>query len=109
MAKNAETILQRKVLDYLKELQLSGHPLYYARRSGEGLGYEEGVPDLYFVYNGIHVEVEMKVVGGTARTRQEAFERKCRNWGILYIRPDTYKEFKDYMEKRIIPLIGGGV
>ena len=109
MATNEETLLQRKVLKYLKNLQETGHPLYYSRRSGEGLAYEEGVPDLYLVYNGIHVEVELKIIGGTVRARQEAFERKCKKWGILYIRPDTYKEFTDYMEKRIIPLIGGGV
>lgn len=108
MAKKEETLLQEKVLKYLKNLQLSGHPLYYDRRVAGTLSYEEGVPDLYLVYNGIHIEVELKVVGGTARTRQEAFERKCKKWGILYIRPDTYKEFTDYMEKRIIPLIGGG-
>lgn len=108
MAKKDETLLQEKVLKYFKTLQLSGHPIFYDRRVAGGLSYEEGVPDIYCVYNGVHIEIELKVVGGAVRARQEAFERKCRNWGILYIRPDTYKEVVEYFEKRIIPLLGGG-
>lgn len=108
MAKKSETLLQTKVMKYFKKLQLEGHPFFYARRTAEGLSYEEGVPDLYCVYNGIHIEIELKILDGSVRTRQEAFERKCKKWGILYLRPMTYQEVVDFFEKRIIPELGGG-
>ena len=104
-----EALLQKKVITYIKQLELSGHPIDYERRQAGGLSYEEGRPDLYCVYNGIHIEIELKRVGGEARARQEAFERKCRKKGTIYIRPDTYKEFVDFFEKQIIPVLGGGV
>jgi len=98
-----ESLVQSKVLKYLKKLEMEGHPIYYEHRQAMGLSYKDGVPDLYCVYNGIHIEIEMKDVGGDVRTRQEAFERKCYNRGIIYIRPDTFEEFKTFFETKIIP------
>lgn len=107
MSKNAETLVQDKVIKYLKQLQLSGHPLIYERRQAGGLAGNEGAPDLWACYNGIHIEIEMKVIGGVPSPKQESFERKCRNFGILYIRPMTYKEAVDFFEKELIPAIRG--
>ena len=98
-----ELNIQKKVLTYFKELQLSGHPIFFERRQAGGLAYKEGIPDIYVVYNGIHIEIEMKDVGGDVRARQEAFERKCKNWGIIYLRPDTFNEVKLFFEEKIIP------
>ena len=106
MGKNGETLEQDKVIKYLKQLQLSGHPVHFERRQAGGLSGNEGYPDLWCVYNGIHIEIEMKIIGGVPSTKQEAFERKCRNWGILYIRPMTSKEAIDFFETKIIPSLG---
>lgn len=100
---NAETLIQKKVLEYFKNLELAGHPILFERRQASGLAYKEGKPDLFCVYNGVHIEIEMKVPDGTVRTMQEKYEIKCKKRGIIYMRPNSFEEVKKYFEEVIIP------
>ena len=96
-----ESSLAKKVLDYLEELQLKGEPLYYEHRSGSGgWNYKRGVPDLFFVYNGLHVEVELKAPNGKLSTMQEKWKWKCEClWNILYLCPRTFEEVVEFIKQ----------
>lgn len=90
-----ETLIQNKILKYLKSLQDSGEPIFYQRREAIGLAYKKGIPDIYFVYNGIHVEVEVKTPDGELSTMQEKFRDRCKQINILWICARSVKEVSE--------------
>lgn len=108
MAKTPEKKVQDKIVEYLKSLKEKGHPIYLERRQAMGLGYKEGLPDLWVSYNGVHIEIECKQLEGSVRTRQEKWEREFKHIGIIYIRPDSAQEVIDLFEKEIIPVLSPG-
>lgn len=56
----SEKQLQDKVIKYLKELQSKDYPIYFEKRQAGGFNYKIGLPDLWIVINGQHIEVELK-------------------------------------------------
>lgn len=103
MATTPEAKVKEKINDYLEKLKSTGHPIHFERRNASGLGYKEGLPDLWCAYNGFHIEIEVKQVDGEARTRQEKWERTFKRIKCIYIRTDNPQEVIDLFEKYLIP------
>lgn len=94
-SKTPEKKVQDLILSYLKEMKKSGEPLFYERRQAGGASYKKGIPDIYAVYNGIHIEIEVKKPGGKQSTMQEKFQKMCENINIIYICVDNLVDFKE--------------
>lgn len=94
-----EKIVQNAIVDYLTELEQQGHKLYHERRQAGGFSYKMGIPDLYAVYNGIHIEIEVKRPGGSQRAMQEKWEAKCKRLGIPYVCADSVDDVKLLLQK----------
>ena len=90
-----EKIVQNKILSYLKQLKDNNEPIFYERRQAGGFSYKKGIPDIYFVYNGIHVEVEIKQEHGSLSTMQEKFRDMCKKKNILWICAKDIKDVKE--------------
>lgn len=97
--------VQKDIIDYLKELHdVKGYPIWFDRRQAGGLGYKEGKPDLYAVFCGFHIEIEVKGIGGSPSPRQLAYERDMKDMSTLYIRPGSFKEFVEWFERKVLPI-----
>lgn len=103
MALTPEGKVKKSIDEYLDSLKAQGHPIYWERRNATGLNYKEGKPDLWVAYNGFHIEIETKQVGGEVRTRQEKWERTIKRCGCIYIRPDSLEEVRNLFEEWLIP------
>lgn len=68
--------VKEDILKYFKNLQNQGIPLFYERRQAGGFSYKKGLPDIYFVYNGKHIELELKAKGGKPSGMQLMWQRK---------------------------------
>ena len=103
MAKQGESNISKKVLNYLKNLMDRGLPFYFEHRSGSGgFNQKKGVPDIWFTYNGIHIECELKTKEGKLSTMQEGFRYRCINiYHNLYINPHSFEEFKEFVDSLI--------
>lgn len=93
-----EKRVQNKILKYL-ERESEHLPLYYERRQAGGFNYKKGLPDIYFVLNGHHVEVEVKADEEKERTpAQEKWELRFRSLNIPYILVYDIDDFTSYFE-----------
>lgn len=99
MSSKPETLIQTKILKYLKELDEQGEPIFYERRQAGGLSYKKGIPDIYAVYDGIHIEIEVKTPTGELSTMQEKFRDRCKRKNIIWICATSVKEVKELIEK----------
>ena len=93
-----EKCVQSAIMAYLASLQKAGEPIFFERRQAGGFSYKEGIPDLYAVYNGIHIEIEVKAPGGHLRTMQEKFRDRCSKIGIEWTCVNNVENFKAYMD-----------
>lgn len=94
-----EKKVQNKIIAYLKDLQEKGHPLFFERRQAGGFSYKKGIPDLYAVYNGIHIEIEVKKPTGELAVMQEKFRDKCEKLNITYIAARNIEEVIELFQK----------
>lgn len=94
-----ETKIKNKILDYLKSLRESGAPIFYERRQAGGASYKKGIPDIYFVWKGIHVEVEVKQAKGELSTMQEKFRDRCLRIGTPYILAMSKEDVEEFIMK----------
>lgn len=92
-----EKQIQNDILDYLKHLKQSFEPIFYERRQAGGFSYKKGIPDIYCVYYGIHIEIEVKKPGGQLSTMQEKFRDMCETNNIKWICVDDVSQIKEYM------------
>lgn len=93
-----EKKVQNSIIKYLKELKNNNEPILFERRQAGGLSYKKGIPDLYAVYNGIHIEIEVKQENGKLSTLQERFKETCNKCNIIYICTDNLQQVKDLFE-----------
>lgn len=95
-----ETKLTKEVIKFLDDQIKGGAPVFYEHRSGSGgFNYKKGIPDLYVVVAGVHLEIELKTVDGKRSTMQDKFKWRCENqWQIPYCCPRTFEEFKKFFE-----------
>ena len=94
-----EKKVQNKILTYLKELKEDNEPIFFERRQAGGFSYKKGIPDLYAVYYGLHIEIEVKKVGGKLSTMQEKFRDMCYKNNIKYICADNVDSFINFMNE----------
>lgn len=100
MSNFSENKIQQQVINYVKKLENEGYPIFYERRQAGGFNYKKGRPDLFVVYNGIHIEVEMKKIGGKQSSMQEKFENRCKEkYNCHYICCDNLDDFIEYLKK----------
>lgn len=95
-----ESSLADKCLAWLKAKKAEGAPLYWEHRSGSGgFSYKKGVPDLFVVANGHHLEIELKASSGKLSAMQEKFRWRCQaEWKIPHLVPRTLDEFASFVE-----------
>ena len=89
-----EKRVQSAICDYLSELENAGYPLYHERRQAGGYSYKMGIPDLYAVFNGQHIEIEVKKPGGERSSMQYKWERKAKSYGMLYVCAESVDDVK---------------
>lgn len=94
----SENKIQRQIINYIKELEKQGFPIFYERRQAGGFNYKKGRPDLFIVYKGIHIEVELKREGGHQSSMQEKFQKKCEGkYNCPYICCCSLDEFINFL------------
>lgn len=91
-----EKKVQNSIINYLNELTKEGLPILVQRRQAGGFNYKKGIPDIYVVINGIHLEVEIKKPGGQLGALQEKWRDKCKKLNILWYCADSLSDFKEY-------------
>lgn len=99
-----EARVQSKICSYLTSLQEKNLPLYWERRQAGGFNYKKGIPDLYVVFNGRHIEIETKAKNGKLSTMQEKWQTKCKKLNITYFCVNNYETFVCQFEKLITEL-----
>lgn len=97
-----EKRIQNKILKYLDELEKSGHQVFHQRRQAGGYSYKKGIPDIYCIVKGKHIEIEVKAPGGHLSPMQEKFRDLCKRNNIEWICVDDIEEFKSFINKFII-------
>ena len=90
-----EKRVQNSIINYLKLLENQGFPVMVERRQAGGFSYKMGIPDLYAVINGIHLEIEVKRPGGQLRPMQEKYKQRCISKNIAYVCADNIDVVKN--------------
>ncbi len=94
-----EKVVQNAIVAYFKKLKDEGKPVMIERRQAGGFSYKAGIPDLYAVYDGYHIEIEVKRPGGSLRVMQEKYKEKCEQLHIRYICASSVNEMKAKMKE----------
>lgn len=89
-----EKNIQNGILRFLKSLEQEGLPIFSQRRQAGGFSYKKGLPDVYCVINGKHVEIEVKRPGGQLSSAQETWRDKFHHLGIERFCFDSVEECK---------------
>lgn len=92
-----ETKVKNEILKYLQQLDDENEPIFYERRQAGGFSYKKGIPDIYLVYYGLHIEVEIKAENGETSIMQDKFAEKCKKKQICYICVKSVEEVKYYL------------
>lgn len=93
-----EKYVQNSIIKYLQKLEKEGLPIYHERRQAGGFSYKRGISDLYMIYNGIHIEIEVKAEGGELSIDQEKWKLKCEKLNIKYICAYSLENFKNFLK-----------
>lgn len=97
-----EKTVQNAIVDFLIARKDEGKPVLVERRNAGGFSYKKGIPDLYAVINGIHLEIEVKAPGGALSTLQEKYRDKCMRRNIRWC---CYDNVEDFVENEYNVLI----
>lgn len=89
-----EQRVQIKIIKLLKLIP----GLVYERRQAGGFNYRKGDPDIWAVYQGKHIEIEVKAPGGQPSSLQLLKEKNFKNAGALYWRGDNTKDFETFLK-----------
>lgn len=88
-----EKRIQNKIQETLKSLGI-----YVERRQISGVGAKKGKPDLWVVYKGHHVEVEVKEPGGELSTMQIIQIEKFKSQNVPCIVVESVEEVLNFLE-----------
>lgn len=97
-----ETNLKNKIFNYLNSISQSDFPLLVFRRQAGGFSYNAGLPDLFFVWDGQHVEVELKAPDGKIRNLQLKWFEKFARKNITMFIVDNFESFKSTFENKFL-------
>lgn len=95
-----EKKVQNQIIDFLE----NQNNLVYERRQAGGFNYRAGLPDVWFVFNGRHCEVEVKAPGGVVGSLQLKHEAAFKQAGSLYWRGDSFSDFLAWFNFNFPPL-----
>lgn len=95
MKTTPEKRVQNQIINYLKSLP----GCYVERRSSYGFSYKKGIPDIFFVYKGRHVECEIKKQDGTTSTMQDYYKTYFTSIGVLYVEAHSLADLQDFINK----------
>ena len=95
-----EKVVQNKIYGYLKQLSDEDKPVEVFRRQAGGFSYKEGLPDLYAVIEGLHVEIEVKRPGGQLRAMQEKWRDRFIRKNVLWICADNFGQFLAFIRAK---------
>lgn len=93
-----EKKVQNSIIKYFKDLEKKGAPCLIERRQAGGFNYKKGVPDLYAVYKGRHMEIEVKKLGGKLSSMQYKQKEKYESIGIIYICAESLNQVIDTLK-----------
>lgn len=88
-----EKKVQNKIIEHLKHLRKLGYPIEFERRQAGGFNYDKGKPDIWIIYNGIHIEVEVKQKEGHLSINQIKWKDRFEKINCKYILVDSYEDF----------------
>lgn len=94
-----EKRVQNAIVDYLHELEKADAPVFVERRNAGGFSYKKGIPDLYAVVNGFHMEIEVKQPGEELSTMQMKFRDKCKRLNICWVCADRVEDVSTIVEE----------
>ena len=84
-----EKEVQNQIVAYFKKLNDAGINNYVERRQAGGFSYKMGLPDLFVVIFGKHIEIEVKRPGGKPRATQEKWAKRFNDMGAIYVCADS--------------------
>jgi len=97
-----EKIVQNGIIKYMDQMIKQGEKIRYFRREAIGQAYQSGIPDLYAIVRGLHVEIECKrEAGGKVSQLQIKKRAELESVGSRYICPNSVEEFKEFIEEVI--------
>lgn len=100
MAQTPEGKVKKQITDWLDRYRETHH-LEYFRRDAIGFNYKEGLPDLWLVCNGKHLEIETKAPGGSPSGPQLKWEARFKRCGSLYWRGHSLADFIAYFTENV--------
>ena len=95
-----EKKVQNQIINFLD----NQNNLVYERRQAGGFNYKAGRPDVWFVFNGRHCEVEVKAPGGVVGSLQLKHEAALKQAGSLYWRGNSFADFLVWFNSIFPPL-----
>lgn len=93
-----EKKVQNSIINYLKELQKQNYRIFYERRQAGGFSYKKGISDLYMIFNGKHIEIEVKSETGKLSIMQEKWRDKCKSLNISWICISSVSQFIEFIK-----------
>lgn len=94
-----ETIIKNSINKYLKKLEKNNEKIFIQRRQAGGFNYRTGLPDIYIVYNGVHIEIEVKSKTGFLSKMQIKWEKKFKELGIPWICCSDVNDLKNFLSQ----------
>ena len=94
-----EKLVQNSIIKYLQKLEKSGEKIFIQRRQAGGFNYHKGLPDVYIVYYGHHIEIEVKSKTGHQSEMQIKWQKKFEELDIPYICCDDVEDLKRFLIK----------
>ena len=92
-----EKRIQTSIYNWFKNLEKLGAPVMIERRNAGAFNYKKGVPDLYGIINGYHIEIEVKADDGELSTMQEKFQDRLIKINCAYVCAKSLKDVQDYI------------
>lgn len=89
-----EDKIQASIIKWLKK-----NEIFYMRREAGGFTYRKGLPDLYAIYKGKHIEIEVKDPKGEASSMQIKQRRILENAGAIYILAKSLNDVIEVFQK----------
>lgn len=89
-----EDKVKKKITDYCDQ-----HDIYWERRQAMAIAYRKGLPDLWMIVGGKHLECEVKAPGGSRSNLQYQKEKLLVSHGAEYICADNLDDFVKKVEE----------
>ena len=82
-----EKRVQNAIVDFMKELIARGEKIDIQRRQAGGYSYKKGIPDLYAIVYGRHLEIEVNLLEQAAYLIRSANNWNCRIllWELIWM------------------------